>query len=256
MIAKLIAHGPDRDTAIVRLRKALCDTTVLGLRTNKRFLDDLLSDDDFAAGRVSTGLIDHKLSALLGALPERRVAAEAALAWLSAHRGTTNEVWNQTGWSLQGLSRSDRLNLVINGNETVAIVSYGANRQGRVTIDQEEFAVSPEGAVHYARDTDMLYYAAAGLHLEVRASDILGRGLADAAGGAVTRAPMSGKVIRVLIEEGRTVERGEPLVILEAMKMEHTLRAGLAGRVATLSAREGLQVKDGDVLCVLEPVTP
>jgi 3-methylcrotonyl-CoA carboxylase alpha subunit len=256
MIAKLIAHGQDRDAAIAKLQQALCDTTVLGLRTNKRFLNDLLSDGDFAAGRVSTGLIDNKLSSLLAALPERRVAAEAALAWIDSHRGAPKDVWNQKGWSLAGLARSDRLNLTINGNEIVAIVHYNAGWQTHVAIDGEEFAVLPEGAVHYNGDTDTLYYAAEGLHLEVRASDILGRGLVDIAGGAVTRAPMSGKVIRVLIEEGKTVKRGDPLVILEAMKMEHTLKAGIDGRVATLSASEGLQVKDGDILCVLEPVTP
>jgi 3-methylcrotonyl-CoA carboxylase alpha subunit len=256
MIAKLIAHGQDRNAAILELKQALCDTTVLGLRTNKRFLNDLLADADFAGGRVSTGLIDSKLSGLLGALPEKKVAAEAALAWIAVHIGPAKDVWNQKGWSLAGLARADRLNLSINGSETVALVRYAADGQTRVLIDGEEFSVSPAGAVYHDKGSDTLYYAAEGLHLEVRQSDVLGRGVADAGGGAVTRAPMSGKVIRVLIEAGKTVQRGEPLLILEAMKMEHTLKAGMDGRVATLAASEGMQVKDGDVLCVLEPVTP
>ena len=99
---------------------------------------------------------------------------------------------------------------------------------------------------------ERVWIARGGHHLEVRAQDLLARDVDDAAGGGLVRAPMSGKIIKIDVDTGGTVRKGDRLAVLEAMKMEHSLVAGADGTIKELGAGEGDQVEEGQMLIVLE----
>src|SRR4029079_597583 len=114
----------------------------------------------------------------------------------------------------------------------------------------------PVQASYFDDETGTLFVTAGGVHYAIHAEDILARASTEEEGASIVRAPMPGRVIRIAVEEGQEVSTGTPLVVLEAMKMEHTLKAGLRGRIKRLPVTLGAQVKEGDVLCVLEGANP
>jgi biotin carboxyl carrier protein len=101
-----------------------------------------------------------------------------------------------------------------------------------------------------------LFAAVGPEHAVMRAEDVLGRADVTGGGPAVVHSPMPGRIIAILVQQGQAVEPGQPLLVLDAMKMEHTLKAGLNATVKRLPVSIGNQVKEGDVLCVLEEATP
>jgi 3-methylcrotonyl-CoA carboxylase alpha subunit len=258
MIAKLIAHGPTRAEAIRRLGDALAATRVLGLRNNKPFLKAILDHPAFQAGEISTGFIDHHLTALLR---ERQSAVPQALAaWLAMRYGEKRSggVWTELGpWSLAGTPRKDFWDVVVDG--APLRVEVTGNRMSYVTDGKAHSAPVADGSgVPIATDpqSGVSYLEVDSHQFAIAAGDALARDVSAASGSAVTRAPMAGKVVRVLVEPGQQVAAGDTLIILEAMKMEHPLKAGIAGTVKSITATAGAQVADRDVLCVLEELNP
>jgi acetyl/propionyl-CoA carboxylase alpha subunit len=240
------------------LGDALAATRVLGLRNNKPFLKAILDHPAFQAGVISTGFIDHHLKALLR---ERQSAVPQAIAaWLAARYGEKRSggVWTDLGpWSLAGTPRKDFWDVVVDG--VPLRVEVTGNRASYVTDGKVHSAtVADHSGVVIATDpqSGVSYLEVEGHQFTIAPGDALARDVGAASGNAVTRAPMAGKVVRVLVEAGQEVAAGDTLIILEAMKMEHPLKAGIAGTVKTLAAVAGAQVADRDILCVLEALNP
>jgi 3-methylcrotonyl-CoA carboxylase alpha subunit len=226
MIAKVIAHGATREEARGRLADALDQSAVWPLKTNAGFLVKALTHPDFAAGRLDTGLIGREGEALLPpANPSEEALAEAAAALTK-------------GGSLAGF----RLNAPVRCTGTFLL--SGAAKT--VTFDPREGADEP------AED---VLIAEGGQVWQLAPWRVVGAGGGDASDGAVL-SPMPGRIIALEVAEGDTVSKGQKLLTLEAMKMEHSLTAPFDGIIAELNAREGGQVSEGALLVKIEKAEP
>jgi 3-methylcrotonyl-CoA carboxylase alpha subunit len=124
-----------------------------------------------------------------------------------------------------------------------------------VELEGESLSAAPVSHCYHDTNTGIVHLSIRGRQVTVSAVDQLARATGGEAGGATILAPMTGRIARVLVRAGDSVTRGAPLVVVEAMKMEHILRAGINGRVTALPAAEGMQVAEGSLLCRLEPVS-
>ena len=281
MIAKVICSGPDRTVALARLKETLDHTRVLGLRTNVGFLSALAGHPDFVSGRFDTAFIDQRIDELVDSDAVGPLTALAACLWIEglrrresgAERGLSkappSPFDDRSGWVL-GQGRRDWLHLVVNGTDTTIVIHRdGDTDRVDLTVDgatrtlalsEPEIDSAAARAVidgtqvdaYWKLTRDRLWVASGGTHLEVRAQDLLARDADEAGGGGQLRAPMSGKIIKIDAAEGANVRKGDRLVVLEAMKMEHSLHAGADGVVKELGAAEGDQVDEGQVLIVLD----
>ncbi|MBB5714832.1 acetyl/propionyl/methylcrotonyl-CoA carboxylase subunit alpha [Sphingomonas aerophila] len=222
MIAKLIAHGADREEAREALADALDEAVVWPLRTNAGFLVELLDHPDVAAGRVDTGLIAREGEALMPPrLPSEEALIDAAAA-LTAPGPLA-------GFRLNAPMRQAGRFLV--GGEPVDIDVTDA---GEADVTPDRLLVTEGGQTWLAEP--------------YRATGVAAGGAAD---GAIL-APMPGRLIAVDVAAGQSVSKGQRLVTLEAMKMEHSLTAPFDGTVAELNAIAGGQVTEGAVLVRIE----
>ncbi|WCT73043.1 acetyl/propionyl/methylcrotonyl-CoA carboxylase subunit alpha [Sphingomonas naphthae] len=222
MIAKLIAWGPDRDAARRKLAATLEATAIWPLKTNAGFLVKALHHPAFAEARLDTGLIAREGDALL---PDATPSA-AALARGAATLAAPGRIG---GFRLNAAPRNE----------------------GRFLLDGEAVtvAVAPSDATNVATSAIVAEAGQVWQLLPWRAG---GAGKADASDGAIL-SPMPGRIIAVAVTQGETVTKGQKLLTLEAMKMEHSLLAPFDGVVATLNAGEGGQVSEGTVLVKIEP---
>ena len=260
MIAKLIAWGPTRAVALGRLAHALDATRVAGCTTNLGFLARLARQRDFAAGRVDTGLIERDLDALtVPSPPSPDVLAVAAL----AAGGLLDRREPLAGFTLWApLRRSLRLEAA-GEVHAVGVETLGPGRfvvEGRsvaVTAWQGgELAVAIDGrarrfGVALAGDAVTVFEGAEANPFRV--PDPLAAGAEAHGGGDEIRAPMPGLVKELAAAPGAMVARGDVLVVLEAMKMEHALTAPRDGRIGEVLVEAGAQVTDGTLLLALEP---
>ena len=275
MIAKLIAWGESREAAINRLVRALERSEILGLRSNLGFLERLMRHPDFKAARFDTGFIDGHLAELIEeALPAALVAL-AAEAWLlkdGLPEGPVSPWQRMDGWRLSGLPRTATLHLQLNGvpvkvamtwhegGKHLSISWEGHSHEvelAEVSSEQAHIEALVDGRqlrANLARDSkrDRLFVATLGRHVEVVALDLLRRDPEEGLESATLAAPMSGKIVKVFVKPGDVVRKGDRLLILEAMKMEHAMTAGFDAVVGALAAAEGDQVAEGQVLAVLE----
>jgi acetyl-CoA/propionyl-CoA carboxylase biotin carboxyl carrier protein len=279
MLAKIIAHGPDRGTALRRLDGALARTAVLGVTTNIGFLRALLTDPDVAAGRLDTGLVERIVPGSGAAAAPDDVLAAAALArlLLLEPAGSGGSPWDiPDGWRVGGpawttvrlaAGAADPVPVRIRGRAgSAAEVSVGAAgpAAARAEFDAGDLVVIRDGetrryayahAVAGGRATAWL--ARGGQSWMLAEEEPLAAGPVPAAGGdGVVRSPMPGTVLAVKAAPGDQVSSGQPLVIVEAMKMEHTVRAPADGVVAELTAVPGQQVALDETLAVITPGLP
>jgi 3-methylcrotonyl-CoA carboxylase alpha subunit len=274
MIAKLIVWGADRAQALARMGQALSEFQIVGLATNIAFLKRLVEGTAFSSADLDTGLIDRHGEALfpqpqsapLGAL------ALAALALVGQERGHSAGVsanpadpWGQArGWRLNGayrrlLSFTDAYAAATEDKSYRVGLTYHADRWNielagttssleLIAQDGAGFAIRlGENAVHgnVRRDGDLFHVFTNGRHYTLAYNDPMAHaGEAESGGGRLT-APMPGKVVAVLAANGQEVKKGEPLVIMEAMKMEHTIAAPTDGVVEEVLYQVGDQVADG-----------
>ena len=277
MIAKIIAWGEDRPTAIARLRRALAQTAVLGLRTNLRFLARLAAEPDFAAGNVDTGFIERHRE---GLLPPRRPApdaamASAALSCLAAREaaaraaalrsGDPYSPWAQSdGWRLGQSAEQD---IVFRDDAEARTVRASAcGRDWLLRFGDRELCAygsqEPDGSFTVAIDgvrrrvivlehgpVTAVFIDGESWQL-VEIDPLAARQDEDPAGGRLT-APMPGRVTRLMVENGEAVRRGQPLMVIEAMKMEHTIVAPVDGMVERLRFQVGDMVEEGVELITL-----
>ena len=252
MIAKVVVHAKDRQTALTGLVEALDATQVAGSIVNARFLAALAFDADFAAGNLDTGLIGRKQTELTR--PDKaspRAAAIAALAAAGAPAKVSGDPWSElVGYGhFGGLAKSVRLQ----AGENTLCASVTARPEGRyeTDIDGERFVLSESDRARAALwKGHVTVFDEAGSH-DFMLDDPFARAEDAAGGGDALRAPMPGLVKMVRAKSGEEVRKGQALLVLEAMKMEHTIAAPHDGIVAEI-VEEGAQVTDGTVLVRFE----
>jgi acetyl/propionyl-CoA carboxylase alpha subunit len=227
MLGKIIAHGPDREAARQALVAALDDTAILGLTTNAGFLRALVASEEFRDATIDTAWLDRHEVAAPDPAPARELAA-----WEVFLRDR-----EQTGpFASDGFRvGADPAPVVVDLDERVTLTVPPARRAvAAVRHDRVE-------VVHH------------GQRFVFDRPDVMADHAAAAADGALT-APMPGTVLDVRVAEGDPVEEGQVLGVIEAMKMELTLKAPFAGTVTTVAAEKARQVALGDTLFVVEAV--
>jgi 3-methylcrotonyl-CoA carboxylase alpha subunit len=262
LLAKLIASAPDRASAIARLCGEVERTVVAGPRTNAAFLHALLSHPAFVEGRMDTGLIGRDLARLTAAEPSPQaiIYGVTQMLWLArdeiedirrAHaRGEGLPPWNaHDGFQLGG-PRRQQLTVLADGAAMRVEVAWGAVGPD-VRLRDHDPPYPPVAALQMAGGSNLLYV----LH-DMRQTELTWPtcepGAIDEAGdGASIRAPIIGRVVKVLVKPGDTVAKGDRIAVVEAMKMEHVLHARRDGVVAKVTAAEGQQVEQGALVAAL-----
>ena len=252
MIAKLVTHGTTREEALAGLQTALADCEVAGCVTNLSFLAALARHDEFAKGGVDTGLIVRDLDALTAATPlPEEVQAVAALAALGLN-GPTGDMlqgWRHWGHGTQVAWFAD--------GQTVPVSFLGAGHyiiQGKTICSLGDHQYEMDGRkfrMMSVVDAANITVFSGGTAFNLTVYDAL-TATEDETGGDAVIAPMPGVVRAVTATAGTSVSQGDPLMVLEAMKMEHTLMAPRDGVVADVLAMGGDQVSDGQILITLE----
>jgi geranyl-CoA carboxylase alpha subunit len=261
MIAKIISHSADRNEARGRLICALEQTAAFGVTTNQGFLISCLRHPGFAKGEATTSFIGKHRDELLA--PRATDKAEAALAALLLYVTNPHAPPWRSGRSLAAtFPLTMRIDLG-HGVHDVDIVrerdgSYVASLSGgeqRFEIDElgrDTIRFRTDGimdSAKFLRDGDRLYILHRGATIAVRDLTLAAPVSAAAAGGdGKVRAAMNGRVVAVLVKPGEQVAAGQPVMTLEAMKMEHVHTAGVAGTVSAIDVAEGEQVTTGRIV--------
>jgi geranyl-CoA carboxylase alpha subunit len=265
MVAKIISHGADRNEARGRLICGLEQTAAFGVTTNQGFLIDCLRHPAFARGEATTAFIGKYRDALL--TPRASESAEAALAALLLHVTNPHAPPWRTGRSLAAtFPLATRIEIGGHVHE-IEIVrerdgTYVTGRNG----DERRFEIEELGRdsirfrshglmenARFLRQDDRLYILHKGITLSVRDLTLAPPETATAAGGdSKVRAAMNGRVVAVLVKPGEKVAAGQPVMTLEAMKMEHVHTAGVAGTVSSIDVAEGEQVTTGKIVVEIE----
>jgi acyl-CoA carboxylase subunit alpha len=267
MLAKVIAHGRTRADAARRLARALARAEIHGVTTNRDLLVGILREPDFLAGATDTGYLTRHDPAALAAPAAKATASHAlaaALARQARHRAEAPVLGTlPSGWRN-----------VFSAPQRVAYTAVGEPHAVayRITGDSVQASVNDVSmqAIVHAASPDRIDLEIGGTRREYRIHQVGAEVYVDASDGssALTEvprfgdpekvapagsllAPMPGLVLRVLAEVGAVVTAGQPLLVLEAMKMEQTVSAPASGVVAELRAKAGEQVSTGQVLAVL-----
>ncbi|MFE0917187.1 acetyl-CoA carboxylase biotin carboxylase subunit [Streptomyces nigra] len=251
MLSKVIAYGPDRATALRRLRAALAETVTLGVPTNAGFLRRLLAHPAVVAGELDTGLVERVVDDLVSTEVPEEVYEAAAAVRLDALRprgdGWTDPFAVPSGWRLGGTPRPVSFPLRV--REPVEYTPRGS-----ATVTDDEVSVTLDGVRHtFRRAADWLGRDGDAWH--VRDHDPVAASLTGAAhaGADSLTAPMPGTVTVVKVAVGDEVTAGQSLLVVEAMKMEHVISAPHAGTVAELDVTPGTTVAMDQVLAVVTP---
>jgi 3-methylcrotonyl-CoA carboxylase alpha subunit len=232
MIAKLVAHGDDREEAIGALAAIVNEVEVWPVRTNAGFLFNCLLDDDFGAGRIDTGFIGCKLDGLV----PPTVADDA--------------LWRAAGVIALAQEEADPLaGFRLNADRQPSVtLSHGGERRRLVLSGDAPFA-----AASGFRDEERVvaFYEGQAYEFALVSRGKVGGAASD---GSLT-APMPGKVTSVDVRAGEAVTKGQRLLTLEAMKMEHAMLAPFDGTVAQLNVEAGQQVQVDTLLALVEQKT-
>ncbi|HVW45303.1 MAG TPA: biotin carboxylase N-terminal domain-containing protein [Amycolatopsis sp.] len=268
MLAKIVAWGPDRAAALHKLDRALADTAVLGLTTNVSFLRTLINASEVQSGQLDTGLVERLLDRLGPERVDDEFFVAAALDRLLRLVPETSVVdpWEiPNGWRLGGRGG---VTLRLKARDTEALVRVeGLPDAATVTVeDGEPVHVSARRAGdllevrcagefrRYRRALDGdLWLAREGRCLAIGERPNLLATHGETTEGGPVVSPMPGVVLVVKVEPGETVGAGAPLVVVEAMKMEHTVVAPVDGVVSELRVRAGQQVALDETLAVVTP---
>jgi 3-methylcrotonyl-CoA carboxylase alpha subunit len=261
MIAKLIVHAEDRTTALAKLSSALRDTRIAGVTTNVEFLRRICESAAFAKAELDTGLIERHRAELFrarGPVPHEVLAA-AALAELSHEEHTAREraegsgdrhsPWHEVdGWRLNEESHHDFV--FSSGGEEHRVRVAFLDEGRRLAIDGHAYEAG-SSQTQTVREGDNWHVFHDGLRWTLALKQELAGQDFDAGSGSLA-APMPGRVIKLFVEPGAKVVKGQPLLILEAMKMEHTITAPADGTVKEIHYAAGEQVLEGAELIKVE----
>jgi 3-methylcrotonyl-CoA carboxylase alpha subunit len=273
MIAKLIVWGVDRTQALARMAQALSEFHIVGLATNIAFLKRLVEGEAFSNADLDTGLIERNSASLFppASPAPAGVLALATMALLDAEQTPAARAhnpadpWTSThGWRMNGAyrrqlafadeyaallpSKAYQAGLAYHPHGWVLEVNGKTHPLALVSREKGQYAIRLDGTALQGsvfREGEVLHVFTGGQHYALTWNDpMLHAGDTEAAGGRLT-APMPGKVVAVIAANGQTVKKGEPLVIMEAMKMEHTISAPSDGLVEEVLYQVGDQVADG-----------
>ncbi|MFJ4519549.1 biotin carboxylase N-terminal domain-containing protein [Streptomyces sp. NPDC088810] len=251
MLSKVIAYGPDRATALRKLRAALAETVTLGVQTNAGFLRRLLAHPAVVAGELDTGLVERVVDELVPAQVPEEVYEAAAAVRLAALQpraeGWTDPFSVPSGWRMGGTPKPPSFPLRV--QDPVTHTPRGAH-----TVTGDRVSVTLDGVRHtFRRAGDWLGRDGDAWH--VRDHDPVAASLNRSAhaGADSLTAPMPGTVTVVKVAVGDEVAAGQSLLVVEAMKMEHVISAPHAGTVAELDVTPGTTVAMDQVLAVIAP---
>ncbi|MFT3724431.1 MAG: biotin carboxylase N-terminal domain-containing protein [Hyphomonadaceae bacterium] len=274
MIAKAIAHGPTRDDALDALAHALREAEVWPVTTNAAMLANLVDHPEFRDGKATTNLVEADINEV--AVPDDAELADTLILGAVGLRGlaarVTQDPWDLAdGFRINGSERATFIFEIGGETRTVKLESgmHGADKAhvfgDAFEIDIDVAPISDGvilsgmidgsdafGVVRSLEDGPVLFMR--GRAVALRGPDY-SHAVEGLAAGDDIRAPMPGKVLEVKAKPGQDVKRGDALVVMEAMKMEHTLTAPRNGKIADVGAVAGTQTAEGAVLVKLEPVT-
>jgi geranyl-CoA carboxylase alpha subunit len=265
MIAKIISHDASRDEARRRLIHGLEHAVAFGVTTNQAFLAACLRHPSFAAGEATTAFIGQHRDELLA--PRSAEPSDVALAALLLHvtgrhappwtKGRTLAATFPVPARIELNQRSHELEIVrereggyvasINGND----VRFEIDELGRDSIRCRIDGLTE--SARFFRDGDRLYFLHHGVTLSVRDLTLATPASAASNGSdGKVRAAMNGRVVAVLVRQGERVEAGQPVMTLEAMKMEHVHTAPVSGMISAIDVAEGEQVTTGKIVVEIE----
>jgi len=262
MIAKLIAHGVDREDAAARLAEACRLVEVYPVKTNAAFMARCAGHPDFIDGDVDTGFIEARLEELTA----RKFSDEPALAAIDWHlekfmeADVKNDVWDSApsrlfGFRMNAPRVAADVPMHVDGQSVpirVSLLGGPGPDWGWDIRHQDGRALDDAKRLPTSHGDDPIYVFEGGDVQEFDFTPRVGAAHVAASDGAIL-SPMPGKIVSVAVEAGQSVVKGQTLLTLEAMKMEHALAAPFDGVVAELSAVAGGQVSEGVVLAKLEP---
>ncbi len=285
MIAKLIVYGASRKAALARLASALAEFEIVGPSTNVEFLQRIASSVPFTTADLDTGLIERHHDALFSPpattaqvvrdalalacaaqLAEDESCVRSASPWAGLQHWRLNAGYRRVlSWRLNaheasadGSQAADAaLDAVFEHDGRQATLELAGTRHRfdwRCGQDSHEYSISVDATRVAGRvfvDGDRFHVFCRGTAYVFERDNVLAHAAEEHGGGRLT-APMPGKVIAVLVEAGARVEKGAPLLVMEAMKMEHTIAAPASGTVTEILYAVGDQVNDGAQLLLLE----
>nr|WP_286199507.1 acetyl/propionyl/methylcrotonyl-CoA carboxylase subunit alpha [Actinospica acidiphila] len=277
MLSKVIAYGPDRATALRKLRAALAGTVTLGVQTNAGFLRRLLAHPAVVSGDLDTGLVEREADSLVGGEVPAEVYAAAALLRQAALEPAAASGWRDPfdaadGWRMGGGRAWTAHPLRVAGHDPVTVrvratadggtelLLPGADTPLRASagpLEGHRFTCALDGVAHtFAALPDGSWLGRDGDAWQVRDHDPVAASLTRAgqAGADSLTAPMPGTVTVVKVAVGDEVDAGQSLLVVEAMKMEHVISAPHAGTVTELDVSPGTTVAMDQVLAVIAPV--
>lgn len=264
MIAKIIAHGRNRDDALKNLRSAVSEVRVAGPAVNAAFLYHSLSHPEFQRGGVTTGFIDQlgdtalatdtdtaQIHLALGAIAvanhragNASIGADARSPWRSERGWRINRSPSETITLMWGSAHFDiiicRDQITVQGN--TARFEARHRTDGDVTAMIGDMEIAATVVIH---DGNVTVFCG-GETTRLQIFDILEDAESHAGdiGEEIPRAPMPGIVVAVMIDSGAVVTKGDPLMVIEAMKVEHTIRAAIDGTIETVFFQPGDRVDD------------
>ncbi|MET0984523.1 MAG: acetyl/propionyl/methylcrotonyl-CoA carboxylase subunit alpha [Steroidobacteraceae bacterium] len=260
MLAKVMAHGPDRRTAARRLAKALEDLTLFGVTNNRAFLAEILRHPAFLAGQATTAFIEQHMGeapSLRKRAPDEYAYALAALLFFC--QGSTPF----SGWSA-AQSEATRIRLTDDEEASAVVrIRQTGSRRFEIAGDSGSHEISVEAlsdrelrfeldsvraAVHYQLDRGELTLDWQSRTFRFRDTTLAAANKTGANANGELKAPMDGSIVAVLRENGTPVKAGEAVLVIEAMKMETQLRAPFDGMVSGITVSRGHQVKTRQVL--------
>lgn len=273
MLAKMIAWAPTRDAAIERLNRGLENSDVRGIVTNIPFLSALMTHPKVRSNAIDTGFIERELAGLTaaGAAPGEFELCAAVAAIVNEERAAVqaeaNSPWRAFGWQPVGRRQRSFAFRVGHGSELKISLNYGSGPSTLVIGERElAFAMAPkEGgsdltldgvktAVAAVIDGHELYLRTRNGRFDLHWVDPFGGESEEHVGEDKIAAPLPGMVVAVLAEEGAKLEKGAPILTLEVMKMEQTLRAPFAGVLKAIKCKVGDIVQEGVELAEVEPI--
>ncbi|BCD87563.1 geranyl-CoA carboxylase subunit alpha [Pseudomonas solani] len=275
MLAKVIAWGATRDEARRKLVRAVEDCVLLGVNGNQRFLANLLAHPEFAAGHATTAFIGEHFSddpSLRAHAPSATELATAAALLYQASAESRAHQAGLAGWRSAGSAGSAPWRFVLRHGEQklaveLSVLEAGVRPRLQARVGDSDVAIAllrADGrwatleldgvrrrvAYHHSAGRLWLY----GQHGNLELLDVTHEpaGGLNAASSGTVKAPMDGAIVDVLVGEGERVAKGQLLVVLEAMKMEHPLKAGIDGVIRRVQVTAGDQVKNRQVLVEVE----
>jgi len=257
MLAKIIAYGPDRTTAIRKLDRALANTVVLGTQTNRRFLRQLIQHPQFKAGQATTAFINEHADDWQAASTQQEQDAAAVAAALLHTTHQSSSLGAGSSFRLTGANQTHSCR--VRGHQWLDITIQGACYRLKVDINGHQATIwqqtthqpTLERRYHFHIQGSELYLDNSEQAYRFEDQTHAPSAKASSQGSGKIVAPMDGNLMAILVEPGASVKEGDVVAVVEAMKMEHQLRASIDGTVSSVEASVGDQLKARQLILLI-----